>query len=195
MRHDLLKKHFQRYVDLTPSEITSIADSFQERAVAKGDYLLRAGEVCRFEGFVIDGCFKVYTINAKGEEKILYFAVRDWWVMEIDSFINQTSSLLNIQAIKDSTLLTISSDKKEALYQEVPKMERIFRIMSQKAVAAWQRRLIRNHTMTAEERYHHFVTSYPEIVMHLTNKQIASYLGITQEFVSVIRKRRAQKDF
>ncbi len=190
---DLLKEHFLRYEYLTKSELETITECFHEKKVSKSDHLLRAGEICRFEGFVLHGCFKVFTINAKGEEKILYFAIRDWWVMEIDSFVNQTASQLYIQSLQESSLLTISKTKKEELYKAIPKMERIFRIMSQKAVAAWQRRLIRNHTMTAEERYHHFVTSYPEIAASITNKQTASYLGITQEFVSVIRKRRLLK--
>ena len=131
--------------------------------------------------------------DKEGLEKVLYFAAQDWWVMEIDSFANQMASDLDIRAIADSTVLLISKNAKERLYQELPKVERLFRIMSQKAVAAWQRRLVRNHTMTAEERYHHFVTTYPEITELVTNKLIASYLGITQEFVSVIRKRRSSK--
>lgn len=190
MRHDLLKEHFLRYEVLSSEELSIIGDFYEEQTVPKGDFILRAGEVFRYEGFVLEGCFKVFTTNAKGEEKILYFAIKDWWVMEIDSFMNQTASQLNIQSLQDSRLLTISRSKKQELYTKVPKMERIFRLMSQKAVASWQKRLIRNHTMTAEERYDYFLKSYPEIAMLLTNKQIASYLGITQEFVSVIRKRR-----
>ena len=193
MYHELLKSYFRKIVGLTPDELNAIADRYRERKVAKGDFLLRKGELCRFEGYVVEGCFKVSATDAEGAEKVLYFAVRDWWVMEIDSFAHQIPSELDIQALEDSTLLVISRENKERLYQEMPKVERLFRIMSQKAVAAWQRRLIRNHTMNAEERYHHFVTTYPEISELVTNKLIASYLGITQEFVSVIRKRRALK--
>ncbi|MEM6772965.1 MAG: Crp/Fnr family transcriptional regulator, partial [Bacteroidota bacterium] len=157
------------------------------------DYLLRSGSVCRFEGYVVDGCFQVSVIDAKGVEKVLYFAAPDWWVMEIDSFASQSPSSLNIQALQESTVLLISKEDKEKLYQEVPKVERFFRIMYQKSVTAWQRRLVRNHTMSAEERYEHFVGTYPEIDQLVTNKLIASYLGITQEFLSMIRKRRATR--
>ncbi|MEM6642908.1 MAG: Crp/Fnr family transcriptional regulator [Bacteroidota bacterium] len=182
-----------KYENLTLNELKKIDEWYQDKSVKKGEFLLRAGEICRFEGFVLSGCFKVFTINDKGEEKILYFAISDWWLMDTDSFTNQIPSELTMQAIQDSTLLTITTAKKEELYKEVPKMERVFRLMSQKAVAAWQRRLIRNHTMSAEERYSHFIESYPEMAANLTNKHIASYLGITQEFVSVIRKRRQEK--
>lgn len=178
---------------LTPNELDRITRYYQEKKIAKGTYILKRGDICQFEGYVVEGCFKVCVIDAKGDEKVLYFAAPDWWVMEIDSFANQTPSDLNIQALADSILLVISRGDKERLYHEIPKAERLFRLMSQKAVAAWQRRLIRNHTMNAEERYHHFVSTYPEITELVTNKLIASYLGITQEFVSVIRKRRSEK--
>ncbi|MEM6631444.1 MAG: Crp/Fnr family transcriptional regulator [Bacteroidota bacterium] len=193
MSSKLLKAYFLKNIDLTPSELDSITYYYQEKNVAKGEFILRRGQICNFEGYVVAGCFKVYVIDEKGDEKILYFAARDWWVMEIDSFANQTPSEIYIQAIMDSVVLVISKRDKEQLFLEMPKVERLFRIMSQKAVAAWQKRLIRNHTMNAEERYKHFVTTYPEIADLVTNKLIASYLGITQEFLSMIRKRRAEK--
>ena len=190
---ELLKSHFLKILALSPDELNAIASMYKEKKVSKGKYLLRGGEVCRFEGYVVEGCFKISVDDLEGNEKVLYFAAQDWWVMELDSFANQNPSKLDIQALSDSTLLVISKSDKERLYEKVPKADRLFRIMSQKAVAAWQRRLVRNHIMTAEERYHHFVTTYPDIAAMLTNKLIASYLGITQEFVSVIRKRRSIK--
>ena len=191
MYHPSLQEYIKRIVDFKPVELDTITRYFRERKVAKGEYVLRRGQVCRFEGFVTQGCFRIFITDHKGSEKVLYFAGRQWWVMDIDSFANQIPSELDIQAAEDSTLLVISREDKERLYREVPKVERLFRIMSQKAVVAWQRRLIQNHTMNAEERYIHFVTNYPEIAESLTNKLVASYLGITQEFVSVIRKRRS----
>ncbi|MEM0992628.1 MAG: Crp/Fnr family transcriptional regulator [Bacteroidota bacterium] len=193
MYYELLKTHFNKIVRLPPRELDTIVDYYQEEKVAKGTFLLRKSEILRLEGYVVEGCFKISTIDKKGSEKVLYFAARDWWVMDIDSFANQTASSLDIQALEDSTLLVISKARKEQLYQEFPKVERLFRIMYQRSVAAWQKRLIRNQTMTAEERYQHFVTLYPEITELVTNKLIASYLGITQEFLSMIRRRRAEK--
>ena len=190
MHHELLKAHFLKIIALKASELNTILNYYIEKKVPKGGFILRKGEICRFEGYVVEGCFKVSVIDEKGFEKVLYFAAQDWWVMEIDSFANQTISNVDIQAIEESTLLVISRVDKEKLYREVPKVEQLFRVMYQRAVAAWQRRLIRNHTMNAEERYHHFVTTYPEIAERVTNKLIAGYLGITQEFLSMIRKRR-----
>lgn len=193
MYSEILKTYFLDIVELTPDELDAITSQYKEKKVDKGEFVLRKGEICRFEGYVVEGCFKISASDADGVEKVLYFAARDWWVMEIDSFTYQIPSKLDIQALSDSTLLVISRFDKERLYEEVHKAERLFRIMSQKAVAAWQRRLVRNHVMTAEERYNHFITTYPDIAAMLTNKLIASYLGITQEFVSVIRKRRSLK--
>lgn len=178
---------------LLPHELAVIASYYREKKIPKGTFILREGQVCQFEGYVIKGCCKVSVIDTKGGDNVLHFAAPDWWLMDIDSFANRSASRLNIQALTDCTILWISYDDKERLYREVPKMERLFRCIYQKSVVAWQRRLMRNHTMNAEQRYDHFVATYPEINQLVTNKQVASYLGITQEFLSMIRKRRATK--
>ncbi|MEM8887731.1 MAG: Crp/Fnr family transcriptional regulator [Bacteroidota bacterium] len=195
MYYKQLKEHFlKKNAGLTRGEVDTLSHYYTEKYIAKGEHLLRGGEICEIEGYVGKGCFKVYVIDEKGEEKVLYFAAPDWWVVDIDSFENQGPSELYIQALEDSVLLIISRKDKERLYEEMPKVERLFRIMYQKAIVAWQKRLIRNHSISAEDRYHHFIKTYPEIAEQITNKLIASYLGITQEFVSVIRKRRLEKN-
>ncbi|MEL7160889.1 MAG: Crp/Fnr family transcriptional regulator [Bacteroidota bacterium] len=193
MYHKILQAYFRRIIAFSPAEMAAILSYYKEKKVAKGAYLLQRGQICQLEGFVVAGCFKISTVDEKGLEKVLYFAARDWWVMEIDSFANRTASSLDIQALEDSTILYTSEQDKEKLSREVPKVERLFRIIYQKAIVAWQRRLMRNQTMNAEERYHYFITTYPEINELVTNKLIASYLGITQEFLSMIRKRRATR--
>ncbi|WP_246223759.1 Crp/Fnr family transcriptional regulator [Fulvivirga kasyanovii] len=155
----------------------------------KKQLLLRYGTVCQFEGFVTKGCFRLFTIDHEGNENVLYFAAKDWWVTDIDSFTNQTPAFLSIQALEDSEVLLVNKSDKELLYERMPKVEKLFRIMTQKTLVSLQRRLIRNHSLTAEERYQHFISTYPEIAQKLTNLQIAAYLGITHEFVSKIRKK------
>jgi CRP-like cAMP-binding protein len=161
--------------------------------VAKKEYLLKKGEVCRFEGFVTEGCFRLFSTDADGGEAVLYFAARDWWIADIDSFTHQAPAELSIQALEDSEVLLIDKDAKESLYLNAPKVEQLFRIMTQKTLVALQRRMIRNHTLSAEERYLHFISTYPDIASRLTNLNIASYLGITHEFVSKIRRKLAGK--
>ncbi|MCW2119366.1 Crp/Fnr family transcriptional regulator [Flavobacterium sp. 7A] len=188
MTNDLLKKNIQKNIELCDSELETICSYFKPQAIPKKEFLLTQGSICKFEGFVLKGCFRIFTIDKKGNENTLYFATKDWWLMDIDSFMNQSPSDLNIQALEDSELLLISREDKLTLYDSLPVVEKLFRVMSQKAIVAWQRRLISNHCKTAKERYFDFVDAYPTIVSKITDKQVASYLGITHEFLSKIKK-------
>lgn len=189
MTMDLLRKHIDKNVRFTAAEKENFCNYFNSKSILKKDFLLKQGQVCKFEGFVVAGCFRIYTIDKDGKENTLYFAAQDWWLMDIDSFMNDKPSDLNIQALEDSKVLIITKIDKVNLYDSLPKAERFFRIMFQKSIVAWQRRLIRNHTLTAKERYFHFMSNYPEIVSKLTDRQTASYLGITHEFLSKIKKQ------
>lgn len=189
MTNDILIQNIEKNVKLSETELEQICSYFSPKVIQKKEFLLTQGSVCNFEGFVLSGCFRIFTLDKKGNENTLYFAIKDWWLMDIDSFMNQTPSSLNIQALEDSKVLLINRKDKLTLYNSFPKAEKLFRIMSQKAIVAWQRRLIRNHCQTAKERYHYFLDTYPSIAAKLTDKQIASYLGITHEFLSKIKKQ------
>ena len=193
MNFRILKQNIGRHVAFTEAEFEAFRSRFRVRKVAKKEYLLKRGEVCRFEGFVTEGCFRLFSTDAEGADAVLHFAIRDWWVADIDSFANGTPAELSIQALEDSEVLIIDKADKERLYAEVPKVEQLFRIMTQKTLVALQRRMIRNHTLSAEERYLHFLSAYPDTARRLTNLHIASYLGITHEFVSKIRRKLAGK--
>ncbi|APZ47965.1 hypothetical protein BW723_17410 [Polaribacter reichenbachii] len=193
MLHDQLKQNIQKSVEISKSDLESICQNFKHSIVKKGDFLVTQGKVCKFEGFVNEGCFRIFTIDQKGNENTLYFAVKGWWLMDVDSFMNQTPSALNIQALEDSEILSITKIDKEQLYKTKPIVEKLFRVMSQKALIAWQKRLIQNHTLTAKERYYHFIEKYPKMVSKLTDRQVSSYLGITHEFLSKIKRTKAKK--
>ncbi|WP_341227896.1 Crp/Fnr family transcriptional regulator [uncultured Arcticibacterium sp.] len=188
MPYNLLKQNINNLVEMSEEDINRFTSYFKPRIIKKKDFLLRQGNVSKFEGFVVEGCFRVFTIDDKGNENTLYFAASDWWLMDIDSFTNQTPSNLNIQALEDSKVLIINRTDKLSLYQTIPSVEKLFRVMFQKALVAWQRRLVSNHCQTAKERYQIFVETYPHIALKLTDKHIASYLGITHEFLSKIKK-------
>ncbi|MDO6761273.1 Crp/Fnr family transcriptional regulator [Tamlana sp. 2_MG-2023] len=189
MSYQLLKNQVNQTIEISHSDLENFCNAFTSKTIKKKEFLLSQGRIYKYEGFVVSGCFRVFTIDKKGNENNLYFAAQNWWLMDIDSFLNQTPSNLNIQALEDSEVLLIRREDKLKLYESLPIIEKLFRIMSQKALVAWQRRLIRNNTLTAKERYVHFVTTYPNIVCKLTDKQIASYLGITHEFLSKIKKQ------
>lgn len=189
MSHDLLKQNVKKNIHLSKDELDAFCKRFYPESIKKREFLLSQGDICKIEGFVLEGCFRIFTIDKKGNENTLYFAAKDWWLMDIDSFMNQTPSNLNIQALEDSEVLLIGRTDKIKLYETLPIVEKLFRVMSQKALVAWQRRLIRNHSQTAKERYFYFANTYPNIASKLTDKQIASYLGITHEFLSKIKKQ------
>lgn len=193
MIHDLLAQQIKKDVQVSDEELRFICREFKARQVGKSEFLLTQGKTCRFEGFVQEGCFRIFTIDEEGNERTLYFAVKGWWLMDIDSFMHQTPSELNIQALEDSKVLLIHKVDKERLYLELPVVEKLFRIMSQQALIAWQRRLMRNHCLTAKERYQHFKETYPTIANKLTDKKISSYLGITPEFLSKIKRKISEE--
>ena len=188
MSYDLLKQNIKKNLNLSTEELEGICRYYKPLDVKKKEFLLTQGSICKFEGFVVEGCFRIFTLDKKGNENTLHFAVKDWWLMDIDSFMHQTASDLNIEAIEDSKVLLISRQDKIALYESLPIVEKLFRIMFQKGLVSWQRRLIRNHCFTAKERYFHFMETYPDIASKLTDKQIAGYLGIRHEFLSKIKK-------
>lgn len=189
MSLELLEVHVKKYVSFTDEELAYFSCQFVSKHILKKELVLRQGEICRFEAFVVSGCFRLFNTDREGNEHVLYFAVTDWWITDIDSFTSKTPAYLTIQAMEDSEILLITKEDKEKLYVDLPKVEKLFRIMTQKNLVSLQRRLIRNHSSSAEDRYLYFVATYPEIAKKLTNLQIAAYLGITHEFVSKIRSK------
>jgi len=188
---ELIKQNIIKHIALSEEETETFCNLFQQKLIHKKSFLLRAGDVCRFEGFVNKGLFRVYHIDQNGFEQILYFAAENWWITDIDSFTNGTPSQLCIEAIEDSEVLLISKQDKEFAYTNLPKIEKLFRVMTQKTHVALQRRMIDNLSKTAEQRYLDVMKKYPELFQRLSNLQIAAYLGISHEFLSKIRKKIA----
>jgi len=191
--YQLLRENIEQHVQLTEAELSSFTALFELEKVSKRQILLSAGEVCRFEGFVTKGIFRVYHIDKNAAEQILYFAIENWWITDIDSFTNERPSQLFIEAIEDSEVLLISKKDKEFAYANLPKIEKLFRVMTQKTHVALQRRMIDNLGKTADQRYVDFIEKYPQLFRRLSNLQIAAYLGISHEFLSKIRNKIAHK--
>ncbi|HBV16263.1 Crp/Fnr family transcriptional regulator [Chryseobacterium carnipullorum] len=189
-----LKKHIREYIEISDENLEKYCSAFSLHKIRKKDFLLKEGDICEAEGFVMNGCFKVFRTDSNADEQILYFAVEDWWISDIDSFINQIPSQLNIQAIEDSEILLISKEDKEKLYLEIPEIERLMRLKFQMSIIALQRRIIDNLSKPSEERYQDFLKKYPKTAHRLTNIQIAAYLGVTPEFISRIRRKMVSKN-
>jgi CRP-like cAMP-binding protein len=190
---ELLESHIARHIELSEPEIKAFCNLFRPKSISKKHFLLKEGEVCKFEGFVVKGLFRVYHLNQEGSEQILYFAMENWWITDIDSFTNEKPSQLYIEALEDSEVLLISKEDKEFAYANLPKIEKLFRVMTQKTHVALQRRMIDNLSKTAETRYLEFSEKYPEFIQRLSNIQVAAYLGITNVFLSNIRKKLTHK--
>ncbi|MFH7018883.1 Crp/Fnr family transcriptional regulator [Flavobacterium sp. FlaQc-47] len=190
---ELLKENILKHISLSQNEIEEFVTLFEKKRIRKKEFLLREGEICKFEGFVSSGLLRVYHIDKNGFDQILYFAIENWWITDIDSFTNGTPSQLSIEALEDSEVLLISKENKEFAYENLPKIEKLFRVMTQKTHVALQRRMIDNLSKTADQRYIEFVEKYPNLAQRLSNIQVAAYLGITNVFLSNIRKKISLK--
>ncbi|MCL6274936.1 Crp/Fnr family transcriptional regulator [Muricauda sp. 2012CJ35-5] len=180
-----------KHVELNSDEENLIKTFWSNKSLDKGDYILRNGETCRTDNFVVKGALKAYIINTEsGKEEVLYFAIENWWATDIESFRTQKPSAYNIQAIESTEILQIRYDAFQDMLHQIPKLERFFRIILEGYVGSLQRRLIINNVMDAEKRYFDFIATYPKIAERVPNYLIASYLGITAEFLSRIRTKK-----
>lgn len=179
-----------KYIKLTSEEENIIKSFWTEKTLKKGESLLRNGDVCRTDNFVINGTLKAFYINSEtGAEEVLYFAIENWWATDIDSFQKQQPSIYNIQAIEETELLQIRYDSFQEMLKQIPKLERFFRIILENYLGSLQRRIIYNNVYDAEQRYLDFIKDYPKISDKVPQYLIASYLGVTAEFLSRIRKK------
>ncbi|HET9823692.1 MAG TPA: Crp/Fnr family transcriptional regulator [Chitinophagaceae bacterium] len=181
--------YISQYVELTGDEQAVLLSKVKERKYLKGQYVVQNGDVCKYENFVLSGCLKAFYIDNEGQEHILMFAVENWWIADLGSFISQTAADLNVQCLENCELVQIHYNDLQQLYTDVPRLERFFRIIIQKAFIAAQKRIINNFTLPALDRYVQFRKQYPNIEQRVPQYMIASYLGITKEFLSKIRSQ------
>ncbi len=193
MSDDLLLLNVAKHIQLDQAEIDFFISLLEHKTLKRKDYLLRQGEICKAESFIIKGCLRAYTIDDNGFEHIVMFGVEDWWVGDLYSFLTKTPATYFIDALENTELLQITKEKLDGLYEKVPKFERFFRIIFQNAFIAQQTRINQNLSYPAEQRYLDFIKRYPHLEQRLSQKQVAAYLGITPVFLSMIRKKLARK--
>ncbi len=193
MVFDLILKNIAKHIFLTKEESNYFTSVLQYKEVGKKSILLKEGQVCKNIYYVHAGGVRAYYTDKEGKESSIMFAVADWWVTDMFCFLNEKPAIMQLAAIEDSCLFQLSKRQLDKLYIEVPKFERFFRILMQNAYTREQLRIIENLSAPAEERYHNFLIKYPHIAQQVTQKQIASYLGITPEFLSSIRKNKGRK--
>ena len=191
MNTNPLISYFSKYIVLTSEEIAFINSVFKERKIRRRQFILQEGDICRLNTFVVEGCFKMYMVDSTGKEHNLQFAVENWWIGDIGSFHSGEPSKLYIEALENSIILQIQKADLLKLFVDYPRFNRVFRVLSENALVNLQKRVLQNISSTAEERYLDFIDKYPYFFNRISNVQIASYLGVTPEFLSTIRKRLA----
>ena len=189
----LLRAQIEKRVHLTDEEFEISAKYFAPKRLKKHQFLLNEGDVSRHIAFVNSGCLRVYTIDNKGAEHIIQFAVEDWWASDLNSFLSGRPATFNIDALLDSEVLLLEKSAREELLDNCPKMERYFRLLVEANHVATHQRISDSLSTTAEERYLKFIKTYPKLFEQVPQNQIASYLGITPQSLSRIRKELTKK--
>lgn len=192
MNNKPLLDYINKYINLTVEEEAVLFSKVVDRNYLKDQYIVQQGDTCKSVNFIISGCTKTFYTDLAGQEHIIMFAIEDWWTSDLGSFITQTPADFNIQCLENTQLIQFNIENLEALYIEIPKLERLFRKIIERAFVASQKRIIRNFSLTAKERYQIFKKTYPKINQRVPQYMIASYLGITKEFLSKIKSQLIQ---
>ncbi|HEY5824379.1 MAG TPA: Crp/Fnr family transcriptional regulator [Cyclobacteriaceae bacterium] len=183
--------HIKNYISLDDKEALQLLTYFKLSSIVKKDLLLKEGDSCRHLHFVEKGCLRMYFVNDKGTEQITQFAIENWWMADYMSFERKTPSPFYIQAIENAEIISIDNLQQEELLKTIPKMERYFRMVLQRAYAAHQLRIKFLYDLSKEESYQHFISSFPGFAQRIPQYMLASYLGFTPEYLSEIRKKKS----
>jgi CRP-like cAMP-binding protein len=192
VKTELILSNIARQITLEDDEKSYFLSLLVWREVRRKEFLLNANERCDQISFVNAGALRAFYRDANDKESTIMFAVADWWITDMPCFVNQSPAMISIEAIADTTVMQLSKNSMDKLLTSVPKFERYFRVLMQNAYIREQMRVLQNLSMPAEVRYENFLKKYPAISGQVTQKHIASYLGITPEFLSVIRGKTAK---
>ena len=187
-----LTDHIKKFVELTEADEQLIKAAVTVKAVKKKHFLLEPGYVCKDLHFVSKGCLRLYFINKKLNEQTTMFAIENWWMTDFDSLESGRPSSCYIQAVENTEVISINKNKQDELFEAVPKLERYFRIVQQRAFSATQTRIKYIYGMSDEERYRHFSSLFPAFMQRVPQYMLASYLGFTPQFMSKIRAKKVR---
>jgi len=190
---NLILGNISQHVTLSPKEQELLLSKTEKHHYKAKTILLSAGEVCKNSYFVNSGLLRSFNINDNIVEHVMSFACRDWWISDMYSLISQKPGNLFIQVLEDAEIVLLFKENQEILYQEIPKLERFFRILTENSLVANQDRLMDNLSLTAEERFEKFSKKYPSLMQQVPQKQIASFIGVTPEFFSKMKARLLKK--
>lgn len=178
-----------KHIHLNDEEIQLVLSVMKPKRIKKKQFFMTEGDVCQNTAFVLSGCLRSFFIDANGFEHNLQFAIEDWWIADMMSFATQKPGRLNIEALEDTEMLLMSRHDQLSLFEQCPKFEKYFRIITENGIISSQNRLLDNLSTPAMGRYINFSKKYPMLLQRLPQIQIAAYLGITPEFLSKIRNQ------
>jgi CRP-like cAMP-binding protein len=190
---ELLYKKINAVISVNEEEFDYFKSLFVPKKLRKRQYFLQEGDVCKYQAFVEKGLLRSYTVDEKGNEHILQFASEGWWMADLSSYLTNEPSFLNMDALEDVELLLLSKPVWEQAMKKLPALEHYFRIIIQNHLIVTQKRLLQSLTETAEKKYSRFLKTYPECLQRMPQHMIASYLGVSRETLSRIRKQLADR--
>ncbi len=191
--YDLILKNISRFIDLNNDEKELFRSFLTFGKAPRKSYILQPGDLTKYEYFVTKGCLKTYTLDRNGVEHVSMFAIEDFWTGDMASFITQQPSTYFIKALEDTEFLMLSKRNFDLLFDQIPKFERFYRNLYQRSLVSYIKRTNQGISLTAEERYEIFLTNYPQIANRIKLKDLAAYLGITPEFLSMIRSKMSKR--
>lgn len=189
MPHELLFESIAKVVTISDADKDAIASKFVSKKIRKGHFLVHRGSIERAQIFIVSGSAITYFLDLEGDEHVIQFGVEGWWVSDLQSYLYNKPASFNVEALEDCSVLQASFQSIQELYERVPAFERYHRIITQQGYAAFQQRMMENLSMSAEDRYRAFVERYGALELRFPQKVIASYLGMSPEFFSKLKKR------
>jgi len=191
LKIDLIQANIAKHIILSHEESRLLKSLLEEKTLKKNEYILRQGDPCQHINFVNRGTLRAFFISPNGKESTVMFAIEEWWITDMYAFVNEIPAMVSIKAVESSSVLRLAKSHLETLYEEVPSLNKFFRILMQNAYCREQLRMMQNLSLSSAERYENFLKQYPKVANQVPLKQIASYLGITPEFLSTIRASKS----
>jgi CRP-like cAMP-binding protein len=189
-----LSENIRQKVSVSDEDFELLKPYFISKQIRKRQYALNAGDPCQYITFVEKGLLRSFTVDDKGSEYIVQFATEGNWISDMDSFVSGKKALYNIEALENSELLHLTREAMDDLLEQLPVMERFFRLLMQSNIVVLQRRVVAYMSLSAEEKYLHLMEVAPGIMTRASQQHIASYLNVTPETLSRVRKRISERD-
>jgi len=190
---ETIKKHVARHISLTNEEQEYFLSLLRIIKVRRKQFIVQPEFICKYKSYVCNGAMRAYLLDKNANEHTIALAIEDWWIADYNSYIFQQPATLFVEALEHTTLIQLDYNAEQLLKETIPKFEKFFRIVTERAFAFLQRRMLSMLSLTAEERYDDFMNIYPQIAQRIPQYTLASYLGMSTEYLSKLRNNRVQK--